>query len=265
MFRSTVATLLSLCLALVLSTGVNAQTRSPARPPTPKPSPTPEPSPTPPTLAPLPLMLSMRALGGLSQWTLRFQFNNKQQTDARENALQRYRDARLPEVELKYRPNVEKFFPSAPKILGETYPEFLITRGSPVLFGQGDNGVCVFVPGIAVGTILNTLRADERARAWRMASTIGLPLLSTLANAFEQSDVDCVGVGVTYGTKVFGSSEDDVLNLRPEFVAIFASKSQALAFSRTQLAEEDLLEKADGYVLTRDVTDLKKIHFRLPR
>jgi hypothetical protein len=214
-------------------------------------------------------------------WSLHFEFHDqKYKAISTEEALALYRalvseppgepkkheGRREYGLRRQYKAEAETFFQSAPKIAGNTIPVYLSRPDSPALrFAEKAGTLCVFVPSVGVDKVFNTLRSDDRTRAWMIASSISVPFLKALATAFEKSEIPCLGVGVAYGSKNLADL-DAILNLKTEYLALFAIKKDVLAFSEGVLTEEDLLEKADAFVKTRDMAaGVKKIRLTVPR
>lgn len=237
--------------------------------------------PPPAELRSISFMAKFGQIATTPEWSLHFQFRNqKYKGTSAEETLAAYRTLLLkplgepkkhegrrePGLRQRYKGEAEAFFKSAPKIAGETIPVYLDSSTDPqIRFADNAGVLCVFVPSVGVDTVFNTLHSDERTRAWKIASSISVPFLKALATAFEKSEIGCVGVGVAYGSKNF-ADRDEILNLKEEYLALFASKKDTLAFAKGELAEEDLLEKADAFVKTRDMpADVKKIRLTVSR
>jgi hypothetical protein len=138
---------------------------------------------------------------------------------------------------------------------------------SPIIILRDTEGGDVLQLGpIASDTVYNILRSTARQRAAKVASSILLPALRRLAEAVATEPQigvpPRVAVAVIYGTRNSADS-DSLMDLKPEAITVIVPLSTAVGFSKSSITEDDLLEKADVFVMDRDTPDLKKIRLQL--
>jgi hypothetical protein len=89
-----------------------------------------------------------------------------------------------------------------------------------------------------------------------------LPALKDCGQKLEPTGYDAVGILALYGSKSF-LDRSSILNLKPEALTFVVPVDLARRFASSQVAEDDLLEKADIYLMDRDSPQLRKVRLTL--
>lgn len=151
----------------------------------------------------------------------------------------------------KYSMEIRAFYSSKPERPEEVFCEC-------IRFCSRSGGLCVLTPEIRTTMAFNINRTTDRQRAWNIATSISPRFLKALAEAFKQTPVDCVGIGIAYRyfDPIYDESADFSSN--GEYMAIFATKESVLSFVTAQMTEEDFFKQVECYLSDAD-TELGRV------
>jgi hypothetical protein len=154
-------------------------------------------------------------------------------------------------------------FGRIPDISGEPRIDILDDgKNRALLMARRGEARCLIVPTLAVPTVYNTLRTEDRERATKVATSIAIPALRALASidGLQSSGVTCVGVGVSYASKNFASKLGLDSMPKTEYVGVVASIADLQLFAAGELAEEELLGRSDVFLQDRTmIAEVKKV------
>jgi hypothetical protein len=132
----------------------------------------------------------------------------------------------------------------------------------PVAVAQSGPTSTLIIGALASDTVYNTLNSTSRSRAAKVLTATILPALKECGEKIEPNAFNAVGILALYGSKKFVDSSS-VLNLKPEALTFIVPTDLLRRFASSQLAEDDLVEKADIYLMDRDSPQLRKIRLTL--
>lgn len=143
-----------------------------------------------------------------------------------------------------------------PAYVGDGHLIHLKSMSDPIHLAIWKDRTCAIFPYLGVETVLNTIKLEAKERASRIATSVGLPLLKSMASSLKGTDFGCIGVGVTFGSKNF--LEEGPLSLKGEYLLMVAEGKVLDQYGAGEITDEEAVGAADTFVRDRD-REFKKV------
>lgn len=151
-------------------------------------------------------------------------------------------------------------FTGAGDLIGFVYPKFIL----PIRFVQKDNKLTFIVSSLAAGVTYNTIRLSAKERAAKAIENIIIPAMKDLAFYFNKTEVENIGIALTYCTKDF-VKDDSKYDIEAETVSLITGIAIVKKYFDSEITQEELVEQSDIYMCDRDqsICGTKKIKVTL--